>query len=339
MNNSTPKLLTAHCSLLTEKKNLLAFSAGIDSSALFFLLLENSIPFDIALVNYGIRDQSDEEEAHALVLTEKYNLKVYTIKAPKWQSHFEANARRFRYDFFERLIEEHHYDNLLTAHQLNDQLEWLLMRLSKGAGLPELLGLEESSPRRTENGKSYTLLRPLLGYSKEELLAYLDRNNHPYFVDESNHDTRYERNRFRKSFSDPLLAAYTEGIRRSFGYLHEDRAALETGIMPLFARDSLRVLKLDDPRLRVRAADRTLKELGYLLSASQRREIESKKSIVIGGKWAVVHQDDKLYIAPFLTLSMPKRFKELCRVSSMPIKIRPYCYLKEIKPSDVMALS
>ena len=47
---------------LKNKKNLLAFSAGVDSSALFFLLLEHGIKFDIALVNYGTRETSDKEE-------------------------------------------------------------------------------------------------------------------------------------------------------------------------------------------------------------------------------------------------------------------------------------
>ena len=79
-----PKLLTAHCSLLTEKKNLLAFSAGVDSSALLFLLLEHHIPFDIALVNYGTRESSDLEEAHAKKLAEKYGFKCYTTRAPRF---------------------------------------------------------------------------------------------------------------------------------------------------------------------------------------------------------------------------------------------------------------
>ena len=48
-------------SLLKSSKNLLAFSGGADSTALFFLLLENDIPFDIAIVDYAIREQSKEE--------------------------------------------------------------------------------------------------------------------------------------------------------------------------------------------------------------------------------------------------------------------------------------
>ncbi len=316
--------------LLPEKKNLLAFSAGIDSSALFFLLIENHIPFDIAIVDYNIRTQSKQEVTHAQALANKYNLACHTVQAPKFETHFEANARKFRYNFFEALIQEHHYDNLLTAHQLNDQLEWMLMRLSKGAGLSELIGFKTVSER-----KNYTLVRPLLPYSKSELLTYLEEHGHPYFVDESNSDESFERNYFRKHFSDALIEKYHEGIKRSFDYLHRDKTLLKEGFETCFEAKELRIIKLNDLRYKSRAADITLKQLGYLLSAPQRQEIETKESLVIGGKWAVEMQDNLLYIAPYLQVDMPKTFKELCRIHKIPPKIRPYLFEENIAPSNI----
>ena len=318
-------MLTLDVSHLKGKKNLLAFSSGVDSSALFFLLLDKNIPFDIALINYGTRENSDKEEVHAQALADKYNLKCYTVKAPKFTSHFEKNARDFRYTFFETLIKEHGYDTLLTAHQLNDQLEWLLMRLTKGAGTSELIGLEPESQR---NG--YKLIRPLLEHSKEELLSYLQSNDHPYFLDESNSDEKYERNKFRKQFSDPLIAEYREGIKRSFDYLRKDKESLEKDFEVVYSPKELRVIKIYVFSVKVKAADLTLKELGYLLSASQRQEIEKEKSLVLGGKWAVEMQDEILYIAPYLTTDMPKKFKEIYRVAKIPSKIRPYIFKENI---------
>ncbi len=327
-----------HFSKLIDKKNLLAFSAGVDSSALFFLLIEADIPFDIAFVNYGTRDQSLDEESYALELAKRYNIEVYITKAPRYETHFEANARAFRYDYFESLIETYSYDNLITAHQLNDQLEWLLMRLSRGAGLCELIGLEPHTERKTAKGASYKLIRPLLDKTKQELLIYLQSNNHKYFIDQSNKDKKYERNRFREAFSDPLLEQFTDGIKRSFNYLYRDKLELEDGIELLLSHYELRVYTLNKNSLKTRATDLALKELGYLLSANQRQEIERKDSIVIGGKWAVVYQSKRLYICPFINSSMPKKYKELCRISSMPIKIRAYCYSKDMRPLDVMGL-
>jgi len=321
-------LLIAHCS---QKKNLLAFSAGVDSSALFFLLLENNIPFDIALVNYGTRENSDKEESHAKALAKKHNLTCYTIKAPKFTSHFEKNARDFRYTFFETLMKKHSYDTLLTAHQLNDQLEWLLMRLTKGAGTSELVGLEPVSKRN-----SYTLVRPLLEQSKEELLNYLQSNSHPYFIDESNNDEKYERNKFRQQFSDPLMAEYREGIKRSLDYLRKDKESLEKDFEVVYTQKELRVIKLYALSTKVKAADLALKELGYLLSASQRQEIEKEDSLVIGGKWAIELQDDTLYLAPYSTVDMSKEFKEKCRVLKVPSKIRPYIFEENIEILDFL---
>jgi len=314
-------MLNINISVLKAKKNLLAFSAGIDSSALFFLLIENNIPFDIALVNYGIRENSDKEEAHAHNLAKQYTLTCHSIKAPKYESHFEQNARNFRYDFFEKLIEEHGYNNLLTAHQLNDQVEWLLMRLTKGAGVSELIGLEAVSEH-----KSYTLIRPLLAYSKEELLQYLKENDHPYFIDESNSDEKYERNRFRKAFSDSLVAEFKEGLKRSFKYLQNDKDILKEKFETYYSDKKLRIIKINDHQIKSKAVDLALKSLGYLLSASQRQEIAKETSLVIGGEWAIEMQDDLLFISPYLKIDMPKKFKELCRVKKIPSKIRPYLY-------------
>jgi len=312
---------------LQNKKNLFAFSAGIDSSALFFLLLENNIKFDIAIVDYGIRTQSKEEIAHAKALAKKHKLFCHTIQAPTFTSHFEKQARDFRYEFFESLVTIEGYDNILTAHQLNDQLEWLLMRLSKGAGVSELLGLEPITKK-----ENYTLLRPLLSYTKEELLAYLHANDYPYFVDESNTDEKYERNKFRKQFSDALLTEYKEGISRSFDYLRQDKEALENAFEILYATKELRIIKLHNIHAKTKAADLTLKKLGYLLSAPQRKEIEKETSLVIGGEWAIELQDTLLYVCPYITADMPKKFKEICRVNKIPTKIRPYTFQENIDP-------
>jgi len=57
--------------------------------------------------------------------------------------------------------------------------------------------------------------------------------------------------------------------------------------------------------------------------------------LVIGGVWSIVLQDDLLFIAPYLTADMPKKFKELCRVLNVPSKIRPYLLKEHIDPSEL----
>jgi len=263
---------------LENKKLLLAFSGGIDSSALFYMLIDNGLKPDLAIVDYGIREQSKDELAYAKELALEYNCICHAVKAPGFDSHFEANARAFRYDFFEKLIKEYGYHVLLTAHQLNDQLEWLLMRLTKGAGVCELIGLHSVTQR-----SNYTIVRPLLEYSKNELQDYLDNNKYRYFIDESNNDESYERNYFRKYYSNSLISKYKDGIKRSFKYLKDDIFIIEDRFETVFAYKELRVIKIYDTRLRVKAADIALKGLGYLLSSSQEKERGHKQQ---GGKTA-----------------------------------------------------
>jgi len=323
-------MMTLDVSHLRNKKNLLAFSSGVDSSALFFLLLKHNIKFDIAIVDYGVRDKSKEEVSHAKLLAKKHKLFCHSIKAPVFHTHFEKKARDFRYEFFESLISIEGYDNLLTAHQLNDQLEWLLMRLTKGAGLCEILGLEPVTQK-----EHYALVRPLLGFSKNELLDYLQNNDHPYFIDESNTDETYERNKFRHQFSDALVREYPKGIKHSFEYLRKDKEALERGFEIHYTNKDLHIIKLHTSTSKVKAADLTLKKSGYLLSASQRQEIVKEDSLVIGGEWAVEIQEDLLYIAPYISADMPKKFKEACRVAKIPSKVRSYLFTKNILLQDI----
>jgi tRNA(Ile)-lysidine synthase len=193
---------------IKTKKNLLAFSGGVDSSALFFLLQDKKINFDIAIVDYNQRKQSINEIKYATTLAKRYNKKCFISTYPKDLPFSEKNARDFRYNFFKSIIYENSYEALITAHQLNDKLEWFLMQLTKGAGLVELIGLEKKSIK-----DGYIVYKPLLDFTKDELVEYLEKNSIKYFIDDSNFDQKYKRNYFRHNFSDKLLELYKDGIK------------------------------------------------------------------------------------------------------------------------------
>ena len=317
--------------LLKDSKNLLAFSAGVDSSALFFILLEHNINFDIAIVNYGLREQAKQEVSYAKELADRYSKKIFIANAPKFNSNFEANARDFRYNFFTKTINEHNYNTLLTAHQLNDKLEWLLMQLSTGAGVVELSGMQEIS-----NNKGYKIVRPLLGYTKEELLVYLDSNKHKYFIDESNSDEKYRRNQFRP-VSNALLEFGKSGFNKSFEILEYEANNLKHSYRLLLKEKELRVLKLENRAILPYATSYTLKELGYLLSGKERDLLKVQDSLVAGRKWAVEYLNGLLYIAPYTQSTIPKDKKEQYRKAKIPAKIRGYIFEEEISIANLMA--
>jgi len=327
---STVPLL--HLDTLRSRSLLLAFSHGVDSTALFYLLREEGILCDLALVNYRVRPGAEEELSAARELARSHGVRLHSVEAPRWEGDFECRARKFRYRFFEELIENEGYEVLLTAHQLDDRLEWMMMRLARGAGAVELAGMESRAPRRTPGGREYLMIRPLLETPRFLLEEYLRERGIRCFVDPTNLEGPNERAGLR-AWSGAFVRAHAEGVARSFRYLEEDRRRLRRGWRVLLRIGQLRVIELEDPGQAGRAADEALKELGYLLSRKERERIPGEPSMVAGRRWALERRGNRLYIAPYLRgVTMTKPFKEACRRIGIPPKVRPYCYREGIDP-------
>ncbi|HEB9346620.1 TPA: tRNA lysidine(34) synthetase TilS [Campylobacter coli] len=312
-------------SFLKKSRNLLAFSYGSDSSALFHFLVQNKIDFDLVIINYKTRKNSDLEEQKAKELALEFHKKIFIKSAPVIKGNFEKEARDFRYDFFEKICLEQNYDNLILAHHLNDQLEWFLMQLSRGAGLAEILGMQEYEKRQ-----NYTLLRPLLFTSKDEILSYLKENDIFYFQDESNENEKYFRNYIRKNFSNVFVSKFHQGLKRSFVYLDEDRKKL-------YDLESIKEIQglMICPKNESLIA-KAVKMKGLLLSAAQRKEF-LKGDCVLGGKIGIVYKDEKAIIFKYETCQkLPKEFKETCRIAKIPRLLRAYLYNHKI---DISTLS
>jgi tRNA(Ile)-lysidine synthase len=322
--------------LITTTKNLLAFSGGVDSTALFFLLTEHNIPFDICIVNYHQREQSELEVVYAKEIASAYG-KVCFVEDYSSDTFSEKDARDFRYEVFLSIIKKYQYQSLITAHQLNDKFEWFLMQLSKGAGLMELIGLQ-----KVEKRENFTLYRPLLENTKEELLEYLERNNLHYFIDETNKDTKYKRNFFRKEFSDKFIHLYKEGLKKSFHYLEKDIQSLMIDFKK-FEFEELTILRFVtlDENIMIRAIDKELKKRGIVISQKTREEIISKKSLVVSHTIAIEITENSVWIAPFIIKPMDKKFKERCRIEKIPQYIRGYLYnfyTEDKMPNYIMSL-
>ena len=309
---------------LKTTKNLLAFSGGVDSTALFFMLLENSIDFDIAIVNYNIRAESKLEVAYAHELAKKYSKKIYLkdiIQIEK--NNFESNARNIRYDFFDEIMGENGYEILITAHQLNDRFEWFLMQLSKGAGVATICGFEDISI-----WKGYKIARPLINTTRQKLLDFLKQKNIKYFEDSSNLDQKYKRNFFRHNFSNDFVNNFEDGIRRSFEYLSLDAQMLRQNTSIIAEKNELLVVAFMDEQMAVQALDMELKKRGVLISKNTRQEILKQKQITISSKFCVAIEANLAWICPVCESVMDKKFKECARVAKIPQNIRPY--LKKI---------
>ncbi len=306
--------------LLSHSKNLLAFSAGVDSTTLLFLLLEAKISFDIAIVDYGLREESKEEVSYAKKLAKKYHFTCYIHEAEPIKKNFEANARAIRYEFFETLIEEYNYTTLLTAHHLGDRLEWMLMQLCRGAGAVELAGMHSLEKR-----EKYTLVRPLLAHDKEEFFSYLQKHNIHHFIDRSNSDERYKRNEFRHNYAQPLLAKYRAGIQKSFKYLDEDRESLIEKLHFSQLHNFFYTQASPSQRSNILAIDKHFKSKGLLITAKEKELLKNEITVVISRKYVVNQEHGYLFIAPFVQdQKIEKKIKEKLRLLRVTPKLRGY---------------
>ncbi|MDD5158908.1 MAG: tRNA lysidine(34) synthetase TilS [Sulfuricurvum sp.] len=311
-----------HLDLLKEGKVLLAFSGGVDSTALFHLLLEHTISFDIAHVNYHTRSSSNTEEQSAIDLAQKHNIQCHIHSCRLGGANFEHRAREERYRFFGYLMKKYGYTYLLTAHQLNDRLEWLMMQMCRGSGLPEILGIRSHDTR-----EGIEILRPLLEWDRESIEAYLHIQNIPHHIDESNADERYTRNAFRHRYSAPMMREYRDAIRRSFRYLEEDNETLIEPINFTLLNGFAYAQNPKNIRSLVYGIDTFFKNIGYLLSQHDKEALKRGGEHLIARHTVVSIEGNYTFIAPYESnVIMDKGFKEECRKLKVGSKLRGYLY-------------
>lgn len=317
---------------LKKGRNLLAFSAGVDSSALYFLLRDNDISFDVAIVDYCVRDQSKLEIERAKTLCFWDNKKCFIKKAEPISKDFEHRARTIRYAFFEEIISAKNYQNLILAHQLNDAFEWFLMQFCKGSSLLKMQGCY-----KRQGIVDYLVVRPLIKCLRFEILEYLKKQNIFYFEDFSNLESRFLRNTFRKNFSNPLLEHFKDGIAFSMEHLKEENIEVE-----LFRIPSLEVFCVFRNG-RIEQIDKACKYCGILLSRTQRTILKDmlKKdsfSMVLQHKVSVEKLDNRIFVAPFKShlSATPKEFKEKYRKFKIPKRFRGF--LEDARRKDKLEL-
>jgi len=191
---------------------LLAFSGGADSRALLHLLAERSKHdgFDLYLVhvNHGIRgEEALRDQCFCQALAQTYGLPIFVkaLDVPRMAKEngkgMEETAREARYAYFAELMRTQGIPILVTAHHADDNLETLLFRISSGSGTHGLRGIAPQRPFAAG-----VLVRPLLFFTRREILSYCEENGLEFVTDSSNADTAYTRNRLRADVV-PILEA------------------------------------------------------------------------------------------------------------------------------------
>lgn len=239
-----------------------AVSGGADSMALLWAmyLLKDTWQLDLAAAHYnhGLRgEESDRDAAFVAEFCDRFSIPLYMEKGQvtAGKKGLEAAARDARYGFFRTLP-----GKLATAHTADDNAETVLMHLVRGTGLKGLGGI---APSR-EN-----LIRPMLGVTRAQVLAFLEEYHISYITDSSNLTDSFLRNRIRHHVmpllcrENPQFAANTSDMAL--------RLRLEEQVLEDATPDTDRVavLRQLDSAMRSRALRRLLEKLGVKEPASE----------------------------------------------------------------------
>ena len=196
---------------------LIAVSGGVDSMVLLDLIqrLPDALRpwYGVVHVNHQLRTASIEEELFLEKLCDSKHIPYFSCrwnKEEQPEAGIELAARNFRYTFFEEMMKENKATHLITAHHADDQVETILMRLVRGGQIEGMTGIQ--SQRSFGLG---WLVRPLLGYSKEEIYTYSEACQLDYYEDKTNSDLIYTRNRYRQKIV-PLLKLENNQVLNHF---------------------------------------------------------------------------------------------------------------------------
>lgn len=188
-----------HYLIIPHDTVILGFSGGKDSVSLLFLLkeLKKDIPFDLiaAYFNHELRKDADDEEKWVRAFCETQAVELVTgsknVSQLKKETglNLEHAASLSRYRFFQEVSSRYTNAKVATAHTRSDLTETFFIKLFRGSGLQ---GLSAISSKKENN-----IIRPLLLFTQDEILSFIQRNSIEFYQDPTNKEDLFLRNRIR----------------------------------------------------------------------------------------------------------------------------------------------
>lgn len=224
---------------------LLAVSGGPDSMAMLDLVVQGwQGPVLAATVDHGLRNESADEAHMVADFCAERGIAHATLRPHEPISgSLQAAARSVRYALLHAHADCLGADHVVTAHHADDQLETIMMRLARGAGVDGL------SAVRARNGR---VIRPMLGFRKAELVQYCAAQAIPFATDPSNASNDFDRVRMRQALAgfdavDPLMAARSASALAEAAEALDWAAAREAARALVPERDGVRLTVTDYP--------------------------------------------------------------------------------------------
>ena len=182
---------------LRSKNVFLACSGGVDSIVLLHLLKSLKVNLTVIHVNYQLRGEESNLDANLVEsvcneLRIPFEIRVIDLKkALENGGNLQDEARKVRYAWFNEILAKDENNRIALAHHQDDQVETFLMNLARKSGIIGLACMKQEHNR---------IVRPLLDFSKAEILKYASNHNVQWREDRSNSSNNYTRNRLRNEF-------------------------------------------------------------------------------------------------------------------------------------------
>ena len=174
---------------------LITVSGGVDSMAMAHLFAQAGISISVAHCNFQLRGaDSDQDEALVRHWCDQRSIRCFVKKfdtadeSVRLKKGIQETARVLRYEWFDSLRLQHKLFAIATAHHANDNVETLLINLSRGTGIAGIHGI---LPFQNH------ICRPLLFATRKMIADYATENSVPFREDASNQTNDYLRNALR----------------------------------------------------------------------------------------------------------------------------------------------
>ena len=174
---------------------------------------------EAAHINYHKRDTAKRDEKLVRAYCRKHNIVFHLLNVypEEVEGNFQAYARDRRYEFFNKMCKRHSLDAVLLGHHKDDHIETYLMQKQKKIGVNHYgLAFENIV-------KDVKVYRPLLEYSKQDLVDYCDLHDIEYGIDESNLEDDYVRNVIRHSQVEKMDVKQKELIVKEIDKLNKEK--------------------------------------------------------------------------------------------------------------------
>lgn len=223
-----------------SKKYILACSFGPDSMALFSMLLKENYNFVVCNIDYNYRPESKWETDSIRAVCDKKNISFYTknVLFSTNFHNFEAWARNVRYSFFKDIGRKINCYDILIAHQQDDLIETYFMQKER-RNIVSYYGLNKNY-----KSEEFTIHRPLLKYTKKQLINYCNKYNIEYSIDPTNFDQTLRRNYFRHSVLPMLSKEQKKQILNEIKNRNKDIAREEQLINKYLINDKILIKNL-----------------------------------------------------------------------------------------------